>query len=89
LKLKWTQPVRVLVQVGDAPAHGSLFHETTMADSQMSHDPDGALMKAHLAKIKKLEIAYYFGKINPSTDIVSILLNHNLIYFSENSESVK
>jgi len=71
--LNWTQPVRVIVQVGDAPAHGSLFHASTMTDSQMSFDPDGATMKGHLEKIKKLEIAFYFGKINNSTDTVSYL----------------
>ena len=70
--MKWTQPVRVLVQVADAPAHGRLFHETVIADEQINFDPDGAIMKGYLAKIKKLEIAYYFGKINPSTDAVSV-----------------
>ena len=70
--MKWSQPVRVLVQVADAPAHGRLFHETNIADEQFNFDQDGEIMKGRLAKIKKLEIAYYFGKINPSTDAVSV-----------------
>ena len=110
--LTWSQPNRVLIHVADAPAHGVMFHDPVMFDSQVigaldkpggqnvgkdslpkdplakpppaspgdpsgvakpkDPDPDGNLMKGLLQKMKTLEIAYFFGKISPDTQIGSI-----------------
>ena len=69
LELDWKQPVRVLVHVADAPAHGNTFHPPSMMDTMPQEDKDGKIMKGYLEKLKSMEIAYFFGKITPHTDM--------------------
>ena len=71
MSLDWNHPVRVLIQIADAPAHGNIFHDSSMDDSRGDFDPDGKIMKGLLQRVRDLGIDYFFGKIAPATDKVS------------------
>ena len=76
LNLSWQKKNRVLIHIADAPAHGSRFHDFLPSSyssndyyaSYNDKDPRGLVMEDLIAKIKKMEIDYSFGKINNSTD---------------------
>ena len=38
-------------------------------------DNDGNIMKGILTKMKSMEIAYFFGKISPDTDMVCVIFH--------------
>jgi len=73
LKLDWKHYIRILVHVGDAPQHGSRFHDGR-GDSYDEYktfneaDPRGLKIENLLAGLKEKNILYNFGKINGCTD---------------------
>jgi hypothetical protein len=69
--LEWQLPVRVLIHIADAPAHGSKFHNLGPGDTKKDFDLGGEIMKDLLLKLKGLEISYFFSKILEQTDKAS------------------
>ena len=72
LELSWTGDVRVLIQIADAPAHGSFFNDIS-EDEQKSFDSDGSYMRSLLQQVRGKDITYFFGKIWSNTDKVGQL----------------
>jgi len=68
--MDWAHPVRVMIQIADAPPHGDKFHDPKIVDTKKEFDADRQIMKGLLQKMKDLDIAYFFGKILPATDMV-------------------
>ncbi|KAH3767686.1 heat shock 70 kDa protein 12A [Pelomyxa schiedti] len=64
---KWTSSARVLVHIGDAPCHGTMYHSCG-DDSYPDGDPNGLTHDFVLRKLAALKIDYYFMKLNNSTD---------------------
>ena len=69
-ELSWTAVNRVLVHFGDAPCHGSRFHNGANDDHSNYNKADfrGLKIEDLLAKLIELDVQYYFGKMNNSTD---------------------
>ncbi|CAL4124210.1 unnamed protein product [Meganyctiphanes norvegica] len=68
--LSWTAPNRLLMHFADAPCHGSRFHEGLWDRYKKDNYKDikGLKIKDLIKKLKELDIKYYFGKINESTN---------------------
>jgi len=68
LHLSWSQSssrIKMIVHVADAPAHGSEYHVGLVDNHDGVQNPDPAEMMRQLGDKK---VAYYFFKINNSTD---------------------
>ena len=68
LHLSWSQSssrIKMIVHVADAPAHGSEYHDGLGDNHNGVQNPDPAEMMRQLGDKK---VAYYFFKINDSTD---------------------
>ena len=61
---------RVLVHFADAPCHGSRFHNGVSDNIKDYNEADvrGLKIDDLSAKLIELDVQYYFGKINQSTD---------------------
>ena len=58
---------RVLVQIADAPCHGTKYH-TLGGDDYPGGDPHGLQSAELLRGLRQLGVCYTFGRINESTD---------------------
>ena len=67
IKLEWKSSSRVLFHIADAPCHGSRFHSRAN-DDYPDGDPRGLNITSLLKKLVDLNVNYYFGKINSSTE---------------------
>ena len=69
-KLNWKSPCRVLMHFADAPCHGSRFHDGVMDTDEAYNTTDrrGLRIENLLPDLKLLNVRYYFGQINNSTD---------------------
>ncbi len=65
--LEWASQTRILFHVGDAPAHGTEFHNGCN-DRYPTGDPNGLNAKTLLESLRSKNILYSFGRINHSTD---------------------
>lgn len=67
--LNWSMNAgtKVMFHIADAPCHGNEFH-AGIRDNYPGGDPQGRTTSALFTSIRQLQIAYYFGKITPSTD---------------------
>eukprot|EP00966_Prymnesium_polylepis_P320052 7376444-Prymnesium_polylepis.1 len=63
--MSWKSNIKMLVHVADAPAHGSEYHDGLGDNHDGPQTPDPADMMRQLGQMK---VAYYFFKINSSTD---------------------
>ena len=66
-KLNWLHPTRILFHVCDAPCHGRRFHHGEV-DDYPDGDPRNLNIETLLRKIQEYRIAYWFARLNPSTD---------------------
>jgi len=60
---------RVMIHIGDAPCHGNFYHKIK-SDEYPDGDPYGLCSRSILTRIRQLGIAYIFGRINKSTDLM-------------------
>lgn len=68
-QLNWKQPVRILIHVGDAPAHGRLYHDLgNKGDAYFESDQDGSIGCSHILELIELKVKYFFGRLNAYTD---------------------
>lgn len=64
--LDWKAATRVFFHIGDAPCHGRQYHD--MADDHAGGDPNRLEANSLLHAMKDMNVQYFFGKINNSTD---------------------
>lgn len=57
-----------MFHIGDAPCHGTQFHESSIVDDHPDGDPRGLKIEDLLSKIQELKIIYWFAKLNDTTD---------------------
>ena len=50
LKLSWKSSTKLLIHFGDAPAHGSQYHNGRASDKYAAGDPHGEIGDLHLNK---------------------------------------
>merc|ERR1719473_996575 len=65
LGLSWSNRVKLLVHVADAPAHGEEYHDGMGDNHGGPQSPDPAELMSQFAQKK---VSYYFFKINDSTE---------------------
>ena len=65
--MNWSSAERILYHIGDAPCHGTEFHNCS-GDSYPAGDIHGLQARDLLTKLDSLQIKYYFGKIKSATD---------------------
>jgi len=70
LSLSWSQHNKVLIHIGDAPAHGFRFNNCFVDNFSFYNVSDvrGLRIEDLLNNLKHIGIKYFFGKINNSTD---------------------
>ena len=69
-KLSWTAVNRILVHFADAPCHGSRFHNG-VDDKYINYNKEdcrGLKIEDLMATLIELDVQYYFGRMNDSTD---------------------
>jgi hypothetical protein len=67
--LEWASASRILYHIGDAPCHGTDYHDFgPSGDSNAGGDPYGLKAEDLLNAIKAKNVQYFFGKINATTD---------------------
>ncbi|KAL2630178.1 hypothetical protein R1flu_014864 [Riccia fluitans] len=68
-KLDWQAMNRLLVHIGDAPCHGSQFHDDTVPDDYPKGDKYGRSIQAILRKLRETcrITRYFFCHINKQT----------------------
>jgi hypothetical protein len=59
---------RVLIHIGDAPCHGVKYHAAEIPENFPQGDPSGLQSQPLLRTLRELNVSYFFGKINHSTD---------------------
>jgi hypothetical protein len=59
---------RVLFHIGDAPCHGRKYHGAVIDDNLPDGDPSGLEVSVSLRTLREKHVAYFFGKINSSTN---------------------
>ena len=68
-KLKWKQPVRIMIHVGDAPSHGQRYHDLLeSADYYYTHDNDGSIGYSYVQEMIELKVKYFFGRLTSHTN---------------------
>ena len=67
INLAWSSGSKVIFHIGDAPQHGSRFHDLG-GDSHPGDDPRGLKAEDLFRNLKQIGVRYFFGKINNSTD---------------------
>ncbi|CAF1506990.1 unnamed protein product, partial [Didymodactylos carnosus] len=68
-KLEWKQLVRIMIHVGDAPAHGRRYHD--LSDQHvyyLANDNDGSIGYSYIQELIDLNVKYYFGRLTSTTD---------------------
>ena len=68
---------RVLIHIGDAPCHGSQYHNGC-GDEYASGDPYSLQAVDLLKRLQGLQIEYTFGRINASTDKMIEVFNQEV-----------
>ena len=69
IALTWSSKNRIVFHIGDSPQHGERFHNYgPSGDSYYGSDPRGLKAEDILSQIKQMNIIYFFGKINDTTD---------------------
>ena len=69
MNLGWCSKNKVLFHIGDAPQHGTRFHDLAKApDSYFDYEPRGLQLEDLFDAINKMKVKYFFAKINESTD---------------------
>ena len=69
INLTWSSRNKVIFHIADAPQHGFRFHNySDSEDDYYGIEPRGLQVEDLLKSIKQMNIKYYFGKINDSTD---------------------
>jgi Alpha-kinase family len=66
-RVSWKSPSRIIIWMGDAPQHGSLYNGG-QSDSYPGGDPDGVTSKIIFEKMKENKIILVFCKLNTSTN---------------------
>ncbi|KAH3742608.1 heat shock 70 kDa protein 12A [Pelomyxa schiedti] len=65
-RLNWQSRCRVLIHIGDAPCHGTMFHECT-DDSFPSGDPEHNTLDGVMEALHRQRLDYYFLEIHQIT----------------------
>lgn len=73
IELEWRSATRILVHIGDAPCHGSKYHD--LKDDYPSGDPNGLVPESLLNRLTNINVVYMFGRINSSTDKMIAVFN--------------
>ena len=63
----WASATRVLYHVADAPCHGRQYH-TGVGDDYPDGHPKDTPAEQLMAALKRQQIIYFFGRLDPSTD---------------------
>jgi len=66
IHMSWLASTRILVHIADAPCHGTKYNNC--GDSYPKGDPEGKVPEDLLIKLCKMEVDYYFCRINATTD---------------------
>ena len=72
---------KVIIHVGDAPAHGKEFHEDNINDAFSNGCPSNISLKSLSDKMNELNVNYYFCRLNTSTDKMAALFKENFKNF--------
>jgi hypothetical protein len=64
--LDWFADARLIIHFGDAPCHGTKYHN--FHDNYPQGDPTGLVPEVLLKELEQMNVQYFFGKINSSTD---------------------
>ena len=67
-ELEWAAATRFIFHIGDAPCHGTEFHDVGMGDDYPRGDPSGLTAEELLHGIQSKNIQYTFGRITRHTD---------------------
>ncbi|KAL4425302.1 hypothetical protein ABPG75_009318 [Micractinium tetrahymenae] len=74
-ELSWRSSTRLLIHFGDAPCHGSRYHDGVhingSRDSYPAGNPDGLIPEELLKQLATCRIDYHFARINCNTDIMT------------------
>ncbi|KAL4444263.1 hypothetical protein ABPG75_012000 [Micractinium tetrahymenae] len=68
LGLSWSSSTRLLIHMGDCPAHGKCYH-AGLNDDHPGGDPRGLVPEELLKQMVVNRIDYHFGRITSHTDV--------------------
>ncbi|KAL0048959.1 hypothetical protein WJX82_003306 [Trebouxia sp. C0006] len=67
LKLSWRSSTKLLIHFGDAPAHGTMYHNGRSGDSHPGGDPTGLVPEKLVKQLCSNRVNYYFAQISTTT----------------------
>ncbi|CAM4849858.1 unnamed protein product [Rotaria magnacalcarata] len=68
-ELEWKQSVRIMIHIGDAPAHGQRYHDLSDEhDDYFTNDSDGSIGYSYIQELIELNVKYFFGRLTLATD---------------------
>ncbi|KAL0018965.1 hypothetical protein WJX77_009728 [Trebouxia sp. C0004] len=67
LKLSWRSSTKLLIPFGDAPAHGTMYHNGQSGDIHPGGDPTGLVPEKLVKQLCSNRVNYYFAQINTTT----------------------
>ena len=80
---------QVLIHIADAPCHGTQYHTSNVDDDHPHGDKNGITHDQMMSAVARLEIQYYFGHINNSTDKMISVFNESLRRKSNNCLTIR